>query len=301
MDIVKAILYGIVQGLTEFLPVSSNAHIRIVGGLLHEDPGAAFTAIIQLGTVAAVILYFAKDLGKAFMAWWYSITGKKDVDQTEARIGWAVFVGTLPIIALGFAFHEKIETTLRSLNIVATALIGFGLVMLVADRMKHTRKINDVTVKDGLVVGLWQCLALIPGVSRSGSTISGALFQGFDRVAAARFSFLLSIPSVTAAGLYEAYKVIKHADPGSGIQWGPTIVATIVSFIVGYVAIKFFISYLQKHGIAIFVWYRVALGIVILLLVQQGIVDKDAGAAVQQAKPPAVSQSGHHVLEAREG
>lgn len=274
MEIVKAILYGIVQGLTEFLPISSNAHIRIVGGLLHEDPGAAFTAIIQLGTVAAVILYFAEDLSKAFGAWLNSITGRNKVDAVEARIGWAVFVGTWPIVLLALAFHNQIETSLRSLNLIAIALIAFGFFMLAADKLgTRTRRIDDVGIGDGLIVGLWQCLALIPGVSRSGSTISGALFQRFDRVAAARFSFLLSIPSVTAAGIYEAFKAIRHPLNDAAVAWGPTIVATLVSFGVGYLSIKFFLAYLQKHGIAVFVWYRVALGILLLILVQQGLVD----------------------------
>lgn len=293
MGIVEAIVYGIVQGLTEFLPISSTAHIRIVPALLGwPDPGAAFTAIIQMGTVAAVILYFAKDIGLAFMAWLYSITGKKEVDQVEARLGWAVFIGSIPIIVLGLAFHEKIETTLRSLYVVSISLILMGIVMLVAEALgKRTRAEKDVAVKDGLVVGLWQCLSLIPGMSRSGSTISGALFQGFDRVAAARFSFLLSLPSVAGAGLYEAYKAVKEgrAPLAAGetvaqfearhIHWGPTFVATVISFVVGYAAIAYFIKFLQKHGIAPFVWYRVALGVAILVLVQQGIVAVDAGAS----------------------
>jgi undecaprenyl-diphosphatase len=282
VGIIQAIVYGLIQGLTEFLPVSSTAHIRIVPSLLGwEDPGAAFTAIIQLGTVLAVLIYFAKDIGKALSAWINSITGKKDFDKNEARLAWAVFVGTLPIVVIGLAFQHKIETSLRSLYVIAVSLILMGIVMLVAEKMgRRKRSLPDVDVKDGGIVGLWQCLALIPGVSRSGSTISGALFQGFDRVTAARFSFLLSIPSVLGAGLYEAYKAIKEtkADGVAHVEWGPTIVATIVSFIVGYAAIAFFIQYLQRRGMAPFVWYRIALGLLIVFLVSQGHIKPDAGA-----------------------
>jgi undecaprenyl-diphosphatase len=281
VELIKAIVLGIVQGLTEFLPISSTAHLRIVPALFGwDDPGAAFTAIIQLGTVAAVLIYFRKELGHAFMAWFNTITGKKDVNKADARLGWAVFVGTLPIVVLGLAFHEKIETSLRSLYIVAGSLIVMGIVMLIAEKVgSRQRKVEHVHVQDGVIVGLWQCLSLIPGMSRSGSTISGALIQGFDRVAAARFSFLLSVPSVAGAGLYEAYKAIKHADLGTHVSWGPTIVATIVSFAVGYAAIAFFIQYLQKRGIGVFVWYRVALGVLILFLVQQGTLKPNEGAA----------------------
>jgi undecaprenyl-diphosphatase len=205
-------------------------------------------------------------------------------------MGWAVFVGTIPIGILGFALHKQIETSFRSLYIIAATLILFGGVMLLAERFgKHNRKVEGVDVKDGLWVGLWQCLALIPGVSRSGSTISGALFLGFDRVAAARFSFLLSLPSVTLAGLYEAYKSVKEKDPLHPIHWTPVLVATVVSFIVGYAAIKYFIRFLQKRGIAPFVWYRVALGILILVLVQAGYLAPNAGAT--ETAPETVAMS----------
>lgn len=298
MDIVKAIIYGIVQGLTEFLPISSTAHIRIVPALLGwQDPGAAFTAIIQLGTVAAVLIYFAKDIGLAFSAWWNSLTGKKDYDQNEARLAWAVFVGTIPAVILGLAFQHKIETSFRSLNVIAASLILLGIVMLIADKIDTKKRgLETVVVKDGLWVGLWQCLALIPGMSRSGTTISGALFLGFNRVTAARFSFLLSIPSVAGAGFYEAFKAFKEskADAAAGIapiEWGPTIVATIVSFVVGYAAIAFFIQYLQKRGISPFVWYRVALGIIILILVHQGVIDKEAGAKSSPKTNPSLQSN----------
>lgn len=288
MGIVQAIVYGIVQGLTEFLPISSNAHIRIVPSLLGwDEPGAAFTAVIQLGTVAAVLIYFAKDLGKAISAWALSLTGKGK-GTPEAKMGWAVFWGTIPIIVLGLALHTKIETTFRSLYVIAAALIGMGIVMLLAEKFgSQKRKVEDVEVADGVKVGLWQVLSLIPGMSRSGSTISGALFGGFNREAAARFSFLLSVPSVLAAGLYEAFKERSHF---SGELMMPTVVATIVSFVVGYASIAFFMQFLHKRGITPFVVYRVLLGVVLLALLQAGTIKPDAGAAPLKDKAAGLTQ-----------
>lgn len=289
MDLIQAIVLGIIQGLTEFLPISSTAHLRIVPALVGwPDPGAAFTAIIQLGTVAAVLIYFAKDLGHAFLAWLNSLRGGP-YNVSEARLGWAVFVGTIPIVVLGLAFHHTIETKLRSLDIIAGSLIVMGLVMLAAERFgSKRRQVSEVVVKDGVAVGLWQCLALIPGMSRSGSTISGALFNGFDHEAAARFSFLLSVPSVFGAGVYEAMKALKDSDPtgGAHLAWGPTIAATVVAFGVGYLSIKFFMHYLQRRGIQAFVWYRVALGVLILVLLQTGRLAPDQGAPPVRVAAP---------------
>ena len=295
MDLIQAIVYGIIQGLTEFLPISSTAHLRIFPALVGwQDPGAAFTAIIQLGTVAAVLIYFAKDIAPALTAWWNSLTGKKEYDKVEARLAWAVFIGTLPVIPLALLFQHKIETTFRSLNVIAASMIGLAIVMWIAEVIgKRKRKVPDVEVKDGVSVGLWQCLALVPGMSRSGTTISGALFQGFDHLGAARFSFLLSIPSVAGAGLYETYKALKGSEAGAAVQWGPTIVATVVSFIVGYAAIAYFLKYLQKHGILVFVWYRLALGILLLFLVHRGLIDPNAGA--EKPEPPTTSQAAAHI------
>jgi len=286
VGIVQAIVYGIVQGLTEFLPISSNAHIRILPSLLGwEDPGAAFTAVIQLGTVLAVLIYFAKDLGKDLSAWAGSLTGKVDKNTPEARMGWAVFWGTIPVVVVGFLLRHKIETTFRSLYIIAFALIGMGILMWIADRV-GTRKRNeqDVQVSDGVKVGLWQVLALIPGMSRSGSTITGALFGGFDRAAAARFSFLLSVPSVTAAGIFEAVQA-RHEIKAILV---PTLVAIVFAFIVGYASIAFLIRFLQKRGVTPFVAYRILLGIILLVLLKQGTIQPDAGAK-PETKEPAVA------------
>ena len=207
MGLIHAIILGIIQGLTEYLPVSSTAHLRIVPALLGwQDPGSAFTAVIQVGTLVAVLIYFAKDLGAAISAWARSITDREVRKTPEAKLGWAVFVGTLPIIVIALKFKAPIEHGLRSLQVIATSFIVMGIVLLIAERVgRRVRKLEEARPIDGLWVGLWQCIALIPGASRSGSTISGSLFLGFDRATAARFSFLLSVPSVLAAAVFELY------------------------------------------------------------------------------------------------
>lgn len=269
ISILQAVVYGIIQGLTEWLPISSTAHLRVAPALLGwKDPGSAFTAVIQLGTILAVLIYFAKDLGRAIGGWFGSLTGKGK-DTLEARIGWGVFWGTLPIVILGFVFKNQIKSeAVRSLYVVASTLIIMGVGMLVAEKLgKQKRGFEQLTTKDGIVVGLWQALALIPGMSRSGSTITGGLFAGLDRPTAARFSFLLSVPSIVAAGLYELIDERKHI---MGANLAPTLVATVVSFVVGYASIALLMKYLQRRGITVFVVYRIVLGILLLILVQQG-------------------------------
>jgi undecaprenyl-diphosphatase len=269
ITILQAVVYGVVQGLTEWLPISSTAHLRVVPALLGwSDPGSAFTAVIQLGTILAVLIYFAKDLRDAIAAWFRSLRGI-DRETPEARIGWGVFWGTLPIVVLGFAFKDTIKSdSIRSLYVVATTLILMGVGMFVAERFgKRMRSYEDVTVRDGIFMGLWQALALIPGMSRSGSTITGGLFSGLDRPTAARFSFLLAVPSIVAAGLYELYDEREHI---LGPNLTPTIVATVVSFVVGYASIAFLMRYLAKRGVLVFVAYRIALGIALLFLVSSG-------------------------------
>lgn len=273
MNLIQAIVYGIVQGLTEFLPISSTAHLRLVPSLLHwNDPGSAFTAVIQLGTVLAVFLYFWKDISGAFMGWAKSLSGDKT--SLEARMGWAVFYATLPIVVLGLLLHKYIEGPFRSLWVIGGSLIVMGVLMLVADlTAKHDRPLEKVEASDGIKVGLWQCLALIPGMSRSGSTITGALFTGLDRAAAARLSFLMSVPAVTLAGLYEGAKEFKNL---SGNMMTPTLVATGVSFAVGYVCIGWLISFLSKKGTRPFVAYRIVIGVLILSLCAMGSLDPKA-------------------------
>ncbi|HJP82961.1 MAG TPA: undecaprenyl-diphosphate phosphatase [Fimbriimonadaceae bacterium] len=277
MDLIQAIVYGIVQGLTEFLPISSTAHLRIVPALAGwADPGAGFTAVIQLGTLLAVLIYFARDLSKAFMGWVRNIGNPRSADP-DARMGWAIVVGTIPIVVLGVLAQKWIKGELRSLWVIAATLILMGLIMAVAERVgAKRRQVEDVQVKDGWIVGFWQALALIPGMSRSGSTISGALLDGFDRAAAARFSFLLSIPSILAAGLKELYDERKEL---MGSHLTPTLVATVVSFVVGYASIAFLMKFLQRHGILPFVLYRILLGVALIILLATGVLSPMSGMA----------------------
>lgn len=265
MDLIQAIVYGIVQGLTEWLPVSSTAHLRIVPALFGwNDPGAGFTAVIQLGTLAAVLIYFWSDIVRVIGAWFKSLTGKLDKSDPDAQQGWGVFWGTIPIVVLGVIFSKHIKGELRSLWVVAISLIVVGLILLIAEAMgKRNRSLKDLTTRDGIMIGLCQAVALIPGASRSGSTLSGAFFLNFDRTAAARFSFLLSIPSVFAAGIKEVFDERHHLFAANLM---PSLVATVVSFIVGYATIAWFINYLQRGSTKVFVAYRILLGVGIIAL-----------------------------------
>lgn len=276
MDLIQAIIYGLVQGITEWLPISSTAHLRILPALLGwKDPGAAFTAVIQLGTAASVLVYYRSELSKAFVGWVRGFGGgPKDVD---ARTGWAIVWGTVPIVLAGVLLKSQIESPeMRSLYVIAATLILMGLVMVAAERFsRKERNLGSITTRDGWVVGLWQALALIPGMSRSGSTISGALFRNFDRAAAARFSFLLSVPSVIAAGLKEAYDARSSL---LGVSLAPTLVATAVAFVAGYASIAFLIRFLRRHGLGAFAVYRIALGVALLVLIWLQVLSPMQGA-----------------------
>ncbi len=271
MDLIQAVVLGLVQGLTEFLPISSSGHLLLLPALFGwEDPGAGFTAVIQLGTVLAVLIYFWKDLVAACGGWWRSLFDKGARGTKEARLGWAVFVGTVPVVVVGLLLEDQIDTTFRSSLLVAGMLIGVALVMWLAEAVgKRSRDLESVSTKDGFIVGLWQALSLVPGASRSGSTIAGALFLGMDRATAARFSFLLSVPSVLASGLYKLAKDRHDLFAGGAL---PTIVATALAFVSGYAAIAFLVSYLQRHSTAVFIVYRIVLGSVIIALVATGIM-----------------------------
>jgi len=286
--LIQAIILGIIQGLTEFIPISSTAHLRIVPALLGwQDPGSAFTAVIQLGTLAAVLIYFRQDLSAAIKGWVASFKGGEAAQTHEAKMGWAVFIGTIPIVIFGFAFRHMIENQLRSLVVIGWSLIGMAILLAIAEfGAKHTRKIEDVQKKDGLIVGLFQCIALIPGASRSGSTITGGLFAGFNRSAAARFSFLLSVPSVFAAAMLELVKEL-HAFTGSLLM--PAIVATIFAFVVGYWSIGFLMKFLQTQSVMAFVIYRVVLGALILFLIARGSLDPMAGIPKESTIPTTTS------------
>lgn len=276
MGVIEAIVYGVLQGLTEFLPISSTAHIRIVPSLVGwPDPGAAFTAVIQVGTLLAVLIYFRSDLVGVLRGWIRSFGSRQDTP--ESKIGWGIVFGTIPIVVFGFLFKDQIKSdAVRSLYVVATMLILMGLVLLAAEKLTpHRREFDQLTVKDGIWVGLWQAIALIPGASRSGSTISGALFAGLSRPTAARFSFLLSIPSVLAAAALELVQE-RHELMQAGMA--PTVIATVVSFGVGYASIAFLMKLLQTQSTMGFIVYRVALGVALLLLLQSGRLQPTAGA-----------------------
>lgn len=275
MNWFEAAFLGLVQGLTEFLPISSSAHLRIVGQFLPnaEDPGAAFTAITQLGTETAVVVYFWRDIVRIVSAWWGSLLGKVERGNPDARMGWLVILGSLPIVVLGLLFQEQIESVLRSLWIVATTLIVFGLVLAVADAVgKQERELSRMTYRHGLIYGLAQAMALIPGVSRSGGTITAGLLMGYTREAAARYSFLLAIPAVFGSGFYQLYKVAS-ADGFAGPYGLPeTALATIIAFIVGYVIIGWFLKYVSTRSYSLFVWYRILLGLALYLLLGFNVI-----------------------------
>jgi undecaprenyl-diphosphatase len=270
---IEAVVLGIVQGLTEFLPISSSAHLRIVGELFGwDDPGAAFTAITQIGTEAAVLLYFRHDIARIVVAWLGSLAGRRKGDP-DARMGWLIIVGSIPIVVLGLLFQDSIETTLRDLRIVATALIVFSLILYWADRVgSKKRELSDLTVGHGIAFGLAQAMALIPGVSRSGGTITMGLFLGYSRSAAARYSFLLAVPAVLGSGFFQAYEALTGDVAGEGVSWGPTILATVIAFGVGLTVIAWLLRYLDRGSFTPFVVYRVLLGILVLVLVQTGVI-----------------------------
>ncbi|MGZ4647882.1 MAG: undecaprenyl-diphosphate phosphatase [Blastococcus sp.] len=270
----EAVVLGVVQGLTEFLPISSNAHLRIVGAAFGwPDPGAAFTAIIQIGTELAVLVYFARDIARIVAAWVGSLIGRRKRNDPDARMGWLIIVGSIPIIILGLAFQTQIETSLRDLRIIAIALVVFSLFLYIADRVgAKKRELGDLTVRHGLIYGLAQSLALIPGVSRSGGTITAGLFLGYTRTAAARYSFLLAIPAVLGSGLYEVYKAFKGGVHGAQVDWPPTILATVLAFAVGLSVIAWLLRYLNRGSFVPFVVYRIVLGLLVLALVGAGVL-----------------------------
>jgi undecaprenyl-diphosphatase len=265
-----AIVLGFVQGITEFLPVSSTGHLRIVPAFLGwDDPGAAFTAVTQLGTMAAILVFFRADIARIIVAW---VRGLRDpvVRQTlDSRIGWYVAVGTIPIGIFGFAFRDQVETGARNLQLIGAALIALGLVLLYAEHVAtRSRGIESLTMRDGILIGVAQACALIPGVSRSGATITGGLFLGLDRTSAARYSFLLSIPAVVLSGLLE----LRHATEGNGPGAGATIIATVIAFVVGYASIAFLLRFLTTHSTRVFVVYRVVVGAIVLVLATTGTI-----------------------------
>jgi undecaprenyl-diphosphatase len=273
VSILEAIVLGIVQGVTEFLPISSTGHLRIVPAFLGwEDPGAAFTAVTQLGTMAAVLLYFRDDLQRIARAWLRSLRDRPARRELDARLGWYIVLGTIPIGIFGVLFKDQIETGARDLYLIGIALIVLGLVLLLAEKVgTRERSIEQIRTKDGFAIGLAQALALIPGVSRSGATITAGLFMGLDRPAAARFSFLLSVPAVVLSGLLELGSILSGEEGETASAFG-LIVATLLAFVSGYASIAFLLRFLTTHSTRIFVAYRVALGALVLVLVSAGAI-----------------------------
>ncbi|MQY37082.1 Undecaprenyl-diphosphatase [Streptomyces sp. RB17] len=282
----ESLVLGLVQGLTEFLPVSSSAHLRLTAAFSGwKDPGAAFTAITQIGTESAVLIYFRKDIGRIVAAWFRSLFVRAMRRDHDAQTGWLVIIGSIPIGVLGVTLKDQIEGPFRDLRVTATMLIVVGLVIGLADRLaardetggrhrapKQHKTLENLGVKDGLVFGLCQACALIPGVSRSGATIGGGLFMGYKREAAARYSFLLAIPAVLASGAFE----VKDSVTEGHVAWGPTLFATAIAFASGYAVIAWFMKWISSKSFMPFVRYRVALGIVILALVSAGVLSPHA-------------------------
>ncbi|WP_436277894.1 undecaprenyl-diphosphate phosphatase [Pseudactinotalea suaedae] len=276
-----AVILGLIQGLTEFLPISSSAHLRIVGELLGADPGASFSAITQIGTEAAVVLYFRRDIARIISHWVKSLPvgpWAKQVPSTDpdARMGWYVIVGSIPIVVLGLLFQDQIEHALRNLWITAAVLAGFALILGWADRVgAKTKTLTELTWRDGILFGLAQALALIPGVSRSGGTITAGLLLGYTREAAARYSFLLAVPAVLGSGFYQLF---KSGFSGGEAGLPATVIATLVAFGVGYVVIIAFLKIVSTYSYKGFVWYRVGLAALVVVLLLTGVL---------QAMPPA--------------
>ncbi|MEW2470371.1 undecaprenyl-diphosphate phosphatase [Streptomyces sp. NPDC046994] len=286
MSWLESLILGLVQGLTEFLPVSSSAHLRLTAAFAGwKDPGAAFTAITQIGTEAAVLIYFRKDIANIVSAWFRSLFDKEMRQDHNAKMGWLVIVGSIPIGVLGVTLKDQIEGPFRDLRITATMLIVVGVIIGVADRLaardetggrhraaKQRKTLENLNTKDGLVYGLCQAMALIPGVSRSGATISGGLFLGYQREAAARYSFLLAVPAVLASGVFE----LKDAAESGHVSWGPTLMATVIAFASGYAVIAWFMKFISSKSFMPFVWYRIALGVAIIALVTAGVLSPHA-------------------------
>ena len=266
----QAIVLGISQGLTEFLPISSTAHTLVVSRLLGwPDPGAAFTAVTQVGTELAVVIYFRNDIARILKAWFSSLTKADQRSNPDAKMGWYVIIGTIPIGVAGLAFKSSIETTARNLWLVAASLIFMGILLGLADRYaRHTKNEADLNTKNAILFGLGQALALIPGVSRSGATITAGLAMGYKRDVAARYSFLLAIPAVFASAALTAGDIASD----DFVNWPATIVATIVAFVVGFIVIAGLMKYLQTRTFMPFVVYRIVLGSVLIVLLATGVL-----------------------------
>lgn len=274
MDLLHAILLGVVEGVTEFLPVSSTGHLtiaeKLMGYQIDSPEITAFTAVIQIGAIVAAVVYFWSDIVRVATAWYRGLLDRQ-ARGVDYKFGWSVIIGSLPIALAALLFKDQVETVFRSLWFVVAGLILWSVVLWIADKKgKETKQEKDVTWKDTLVIGLTQCIALIPGVSRSGATISAGLLRGLDRVTATRLSFFLGIPALAAAGVYQG---VQHVDEiSAGVGWVATVVAILTSFIVGYVTIAWLIKFVSHHNFSLFIWYRLALGGIIAVLLLTNVI-----------------------------
>jgi undecaprenyl-diphosphatase len=273
MSWLQVAVLAVLQGLTEFLPVSSSGHLAIASQLFFaDDAGASFTAVTQLGTELAVLVYFAKDIRRILISWFAGLRNAARRDS-DYWLGWWVIIGTIPICVLGLLFKDQIRGGVRNLWIVAIALIVFSAVIAAAEYYgRQTREVEQLTWKDGVIVGLAQCLALVPGVSRSGATISAGLFLGQSREVAARFGFLLAIPAVLASGLFSLPDAFAPVTEGMSATGPQLVVSIVIAFVVGYAAVSWFLKFLVRHGMYWFVGYRVILGVVVLILLGTGVL-----------------------------
>ncbi|HEY1133324.1 MAG TPA: undecaprenyl-diphosphate phosphatase [Nocardioides sp.] len=270
-DFLQAAVLGVIQGLTEFLPISSSAHLRIFPELFGwEDPGAAFTAVCQIGTELAVLLYFRQDIWRIATTWLRSLVKPELRGHLDARMGWFIIVGSLPIVVLGLLFEDAIDSALRSLWVVASTLVVLGIVLGIADRYGASeRTLKDLNLRDAVLMGAAQAAALVPGVSRSGATISMGRALGYEREVTTRYAFLLAIPAVVGAGVYKLKDVPGGDNP---YGWGPTIAATVVAFVVGYAVIAWLLRYVSTRSYLPFVTYRVVLGLGVMGLLGAGVL-----------------------------
>jgi undecaprenyl-diphosphatase len=265
----EVVVLGIVQGLTEFLPISSSAHLRIVSGVFFgNDPGAAFTAVSQLGTEAAVLVYFARDIAHLVAVWFRGLRSPEARADPDYRLAWLVIIGTIPIAVFGVLFKHQIETVARNLWLIATTMVVFGVLLGLAEYYGRQKiELRQMKVSDGVILGFAQACALIPGVSRSGGTITAGLFLGLERTAAVRYSFLLAIPAVVAAGIFTIPDIAK-----GGITPVQMVVATVIAFVVGFAVIAWLLRWVAKHTVYAFVWYRLALGVLLFVALGAGWV-----------------------------
>ncbi|MBZ0198327.1 MAG: undecaprenyl-diphosphatase UppP [Ignavibacteriaceae bacterium] len=283
MSLLEAIFLGLIQGLTEFLPISSTGHLTLTGKLMNlistENPEhwTSFMAVIQLGTLAAIIVYFWDDIWKIVFSFFKdNLTQRKKYKEqsAESKQGWLIIIGTIPVVIIGLAFKDVIEGAFtKNLVVIASSLIVLAVILGIAEKTaKFKKDIKDITILDSIIIGIAQAMALIPGSSRSGTTITGGLFMGLKRETAARFSFLLSIPAIFASGMLELYESLKFIDAGMSLN---LIVATLVSAVSGYLAIDFLLKYLRKNTTFIFIYYRIALGILIFVLLYFNVINKE--------------------------